>query len=72
MDYKKMWLALKKTVEEESNISDKLKFTITGELDYFDAQAKEADYILREMKFLEANEMLAEADEEDKNDRDGD
>lgn len=67
-----MWLALKKTVEEESNISDKLKFTITGELDYFDAQAKEADYILREMKFLEANEMLAEADEEDKNDRDGD
>lgn len=72
MDYKKMWLALRKTVEEESNISDKLKLTITGELDYFDAQAKEADYILREMKFLEANEMLAEADEEDKNDGDGD
>ena len=66
-----MWLALKKTVEEEGNISDKLKLTITGELDYFDAQAKEADYILREMKFLEANEMLAEANEEDKNDKDG-
>lgn len=66
MDYKKMWLALRKTVEEESNISDKLKLTITGELDYFDAQAKEADYILREMKFLEVNEMLAEADEENK------
>lgn len=63
MDYEKMWTALKKTIEEECNISDKLKLTITGELDYFDAQAKEAEYLLKEMMFLEAQEMLNEEEE---------
>lgn len=55
MDYKRMWLALKKVIKEDYETYA-----------YIDGRFDEADYLLGEMKFLEAQEMLLEAKEKEK------
>ena len=64
MNYKRMWLALKKIVSEECDIyAGEQNFTMPEKLDYFKGQAEEADYILEEMKILEVRETLLEEKE---------
>lgn len=60
MDYKKMWLALKKAVKEDYEMYAGGKIPLGS---YSEGQLDEADYILGEIKFLEAQEMLKEAEE---------
>ena len=60
MDYEKMWAALKKAVEEDYDMYAGGKIPLES---YSEGQFDEADYILGEMKFLEAQEMLREAEE---------
>lgn len=63
MDYEKMWLDLKKAVKEDYDMYAGGKIPLGS---YSEGQFDEADYILGEMKFLEAQEMLLEAEEEEK------
>ena len=56
MDYKRMWTALKKAIKEDYETYA-----------YPEERFNEADYVLGEMKFLEAQEMRLEAEEEEKN-----
>lgn len=66
MNYKRMWLSLKKIIDEEEDIlyeaSNKAK---TGNLaDELAAQAEEVDYIAGEIKMLEARELLLQVKKE--------
>ena len=66
MNYKRMWLSLKKIIDEEEDIlseaSNKAK---TGNLaDELAAQAEEVDYIAGEIKILEARELLLQVKKE--------
>lgn len=64
MNYKRMWLALKKIVNEECDIfGGEPEHTLPEESKYFKGQAEEAEYILDEMKILEGREKLLEGKE---------
>ncbi|AAV30201.1 hypothetical protein X813_gp40 [Lactobacillus phage LL-Ku] len=70
MNYKRMWLALKKIIEEEDDIlSGELKNTNQENRDRLTVQAEEVDYLAGEMKILEAREILLQEKEkyEEKN-----
>lgn len=70
MNYKRMWLSLKKIIEEEDDIlSGELKNTNQEKRDQLTVQAEEVDYLAGEMKILEAREILLQAKEkyEEKN-----
>lgn len=59
MNYKQMWLSLKKIVEEEIDIfGGEPEYILSEKSEYFKAQAEEADYILEEMKVIEVREIL--------------
>lgn len=62
MDYEKMWLSLKKIVEEEI---DMYAGDPENTFPYFRGQADEADYLLWEMKILEIKEKLLQEKEKD-------
>ena len=57
MNYKRMWLILKKIVSEEVKV-----FRYYNQ-DYYKGQEEEADYILDQMEIIE--EKYKEADNED-------
>lgn len=64
MNYKRMWLSLKKIIEEEDDIlSGELKNTNQENRDRLTVQAEEVDYLAGEMKILEAREILLQAKE---------
>ena len=64
MNYKRMWLSLKKIMDEEEDIlSGELKNAIPEKRDQLAAQSEEVDYIAGEMKILEAREILLQAKE---------
>lgn len=70
MNYKRMWLSLKKIMDEEEDIlSGELKNAIPEKRDQLTVQAEEVDYLAGEMKILEAREILLQAKEkyEEKN-----
>lgn len=70
MNYKRMWLSLKKIMDEEEDIlSGELKNATPEKRDQLKVQAEEADYLAGEMKILEAREILLQAKEkyEEKN-----
>lgn len=70
MNYKRLWLSLKKIMDEEEDIlSGELKNAIPEKRDQLTVQAEEVDYLAGEMKILEAREILLQAKEkyEDKN-----
>ena len=70
MNYKRMWLSLKKIMDEEEDIlSGELKNAIPEKRDQLTVQAEEADYLAGEMKILEAREILLQTKEkyEEKN-----
>lgn len=64
MNYKRMWLSLKKIVEEEADIfcgySD---YEIAEKTECFKGQAEEADYILAELKIIEVRELFLQEKE---------
>lgn len=60
MNYKRMWLSLKKIVEEDYEIYAGGKIPLES---YSEGQFDEADYILGEMKVLEVRETLLEEKE---------
>ena len=66
MNYKRMWLSLKKIIDEEEDIlSEELKRASTGHLaDDLSAQVEEVDYIAGEIKILEARELLLQVKKE--------
>lgn len=58
MNYKRMWLSLKKIIDEEEDILPE-ELDSTGHLaDDLTAQVEEVDYIAGEIKNLEARELL--------------
>lgn len=64
MNYKQMWLSLKKIVEEEIDIfGGEPEYILSEKSECFKAQAEEADFILEEMKILEIREKLLEEKE---------
>lgn len=64
MNYKRMWLSLKKIIDEEEDIlSGELKNAIPEKRDQLTVQAEEVDYLAGEMKILEAREILLQAKE---------
>ncbi|AGW43723.1 hypothetical protein phiLdb_00046 [Lactobacillus phage phiLdb] len=65
MNYKRMWLSLKKIIDEEKDVlSEDLKKASTSLLvDQLEAQYDEADYIAGEMKALEVREILLQEKE---------
>lgn len=66
MNYKRMWLSLKKIVEEEIDIfGGDIDYVIPEKIERFKAQAEEADYILEEMKVIEVRETLLQEKEKD-------
>lgn len=70
MNYKRMWLSLKKIMDEEEDIlSGELKNAIPEKRDQLTVQAEEVDYLAGEMKIIEAREILLQAKEkyEEKN-----
>lgn len=70
MNYKRLWLSLKKIMDEEEDIlSGELKNAIPEKRDQLTVQAEEVDYLAGEMKILEAREILLQAKEkyEEKN-----
>lgn len=70
MNYKRLWLSLKKIMDEEEDIlSGELKNAIPEKRDQLTVQAEEVDYLAGEMRILEAREILLQAKEkyEDKN-----
>lgn len=70
MNYKRMWLSLKKIIDEEEDIlSGELKNAIPEKRDQLTVQAEEVDYLAGEMKILEVREILLQAKEkyEEKN-----
>ena len=67
MNYKRMWLSLKKIVEEECDIfGGEPEHTLPEESKYFKGQAEEAEYILEEMKLIEVRETLLQEKEKAK------
>lgn len=66
MNYKRMWLSLKKIIDEEEDIlSEGYKKATTGDLaDELSAQAEEVDYIAGEIKILEVRELLLQVKKE--------
>lgn len=70
MNYKRMWLSLKKIMDEEEDIlSGELKNAIPEKRDQLKVQAEEVDYLAGEMKIIEVREILLQAKEkyEEKN-----
>lgn len=70
MNYKRMWLSLKKIMDEEEDIlSGELKNAIPEKRDQLTVQAEEVDYLAGEMKIIEVREILLQAKEkyEEKN-----
>ena len=64
MNYKRMWLSLKKIIEEEEDIlSGELKKAIPEKRDQLTVRAEEVDYLAGEMKTLEVREILLQAKE---------
>lgn len=64
MNYKRMWLSLKKIIDEEEDIlSGELKNAIPEKRDQLTVQAEEVDYLDGEMKILEVREILLQAKE---------
>lgn len=65
MNYERMWLALKKTINEEIDIlSEERKKASTGFLaDELETQYNEADYIAGEMEAIETRELLLQTKE---------
>lgn len=64
MNYKRLWLSLKKIMDEEEDIlSGELKNAIPEKRDQLTVQAEEVDYLAGEMKILEAREILLQAKE---------
>ena len=64
MNYKRMWLSLKKIIEEEEDIlSGELKKEIPEKRDQLTVRAEEVDYLAGEMKILEVREILLQAKE---------
>lgn len=64
MNYKRMWLSLKKIMDEEEDIlSGELKNAIPEKRDQLTVQAEEVDYLAGEMRILEAREILLQAKE---------
>lgn len=64
MNYKQMWLDLKKAVKEDYDMYAGGKIPLES---YSEGQFDEADYILGEMKILEIKEMLEETEKESDN-----
>ena len=66
MNYKRMWLSLKKIIDEEEDIlSEASNKANTGNLaDELASQAEEVDYIAGEIKILEARELLLQVKKE--------
>ena len=62
MNYKRMWLSLKKIVDKEYETygGDDANFSTS---DYSEGQYDEADYIAGEMEALEARELLLQEKE---------
>ncbi len=65
MNYERMWLALKKTINEELDIlSEESKGASTSILaDELETQYNEADYIAGEMEEIETRELLLQTKE---------
>lgn len=65
MNYKRMWLTLKKTIDEEMDILyEERKKASTGFLaDELETQYNEADYIAGEMEAIETRELLLQTKE---------
>lgn len=64
MNYKRMWLSLKKIIAEEEDIlSGELKNAIPEKRDHLTVQSEEVDYLAGEMKILEVREILLQAKE---------
>lgn len=64
MNYKRMWLSLKKIMDEEEDIlSGELKNAIPEKRDQLTVQAEEVDYLAGEMKIIEVREILLQAKE---------
>lgn len=64
MNYKRMWLFLKKIVEEEIDIfGGDVDYVMPKKIERFKGQAEEADYILEEMKLIEVRETLLQEKE---------
>lgn len=59
MNYKRMWLSLKKIVSEEVKV-----FRYYNQ-DYYKGQEEEADYILDQMEIIEVRETLLQEKEKD-------
>lgn len=60
MNYKRMWLSLKNAIKENYETYA-----------YIDGRFDEADYVFGEMKFLEAQEMRLEDEEENASEHTG-
>ena len=65
MNYERMWLELKKTINEELDIlSEESKGASTSILaDELETQYNEADYIAGEMEAIETRELLLQTKE---------
>lgn len=65
MDYKRMWLELKKIINEETDIlSEEAKKSTTGKLaNELEAQYNEADFLAGEMEAIEGLELLRQTRE---------
>lgn len=64
MDYKRMWLFLKRIVKEEADIfGGDIDYVLPKKIERFKGHAEEADYILEEMKLIEVRETLLQEKE---------